>query len=147
MSAYLFEPTVPIMTSMGGVPFNQPHIDYWKARALKAESERNRLRCFARDIMGMAWDAGDIIAEDAQTFGLKHGVIVRVDFDPERDEDIAGVCLQPGDDYYALAWSERVRDRSGEAVAAKTPSEGQEPAACFAGGTPVPSPLSQAEEK
>lgn len=27
----------PIHVSIGGTPFNAPHIEYWKSRALKAE--------------------------------------------------------------------------------------------------------------
>jgi hypothetical protein len=34
----------PVLTSQGGFPYNGEHIDYWRARASKAEAEAATLR-------------------------------------------------------------------------------------------------------
>lgn len=86
----------------------------WKERALLAESDRDRLsarvaeleaetgkwEAFGREICQIAFEGGDADGSFIEDVGIKHGVLVKDLFDPEKHTNVFGAeWIEPGDEF------------------------------------------------
>ena len=86
----------------------QKIVSYLKAhdalisRVETMEKDNDRLVEFARSILSIVFEGGDIDGGTAQDMGVEYGLLERQDFDPKRHTDSTGYA-EPGDDWYVFA--------------------------------------------
>lgn len=74
------------------------------AEALARVAITDPLLMFFKDITGLLWDgAVEIDAQDVQDIALKHGLIVKTEFDPETHTDHLGIGMEAGDEWFETA--------------------------------------------
>lgn len=67
---------------------------------------------FAVEALRIAFDGGTMDGDDIQELAVKHGLLIRVEFDPKKHDGEGAEYCEPGDPWYTFSRGLLLSDRA-----------------------------------